>query len=84
MRGNFQRDSDGRLSKYAWPGGYPILYLTKLGDVLCADCANETEQDRDHYDPVEAADVHWEGDPLQCDGCSNEIESAYGPIEEAN
>jgi hypothetical protein len=29
----------GSLDTYAWPGGYPIYYLDKRGDVLCPKCA---------------------------------------------
>lgn len=81
-RGHFQRDKDGRLVKFAWPGGYPLIYLTKRSDVLCADCATDLERDRDAYDPVVGCDVLWEGDPIDCEGCSATIDSAYGPIKD--
>ena len=35
--------------KYAWPGGYEIIFLTSDGEYLCADCvrseANQTYRD---------------------------------------
>lgn len=31
----------GAAEKYAWPGGYPIGYLTDDGEYLCADCVND-------------------------------------------
>jgi hypothetical protein len=34
------RDSKGDLPAYGWPGGYPIVYVTKDGGELCAACAN--------------------------------------------
>jgi hypothetical protein len=30
---------NGKLDAYAWPGGYPIYYLDRRGDVLCPKCA---------------------------------------------
>ena len=64
---------DGRLPAYAWPGGYPILYVTAGGAVVCPDCANG-----DSTDPVVASEVYWEGAPVPCDDCGKPIESAYG------
>lgn len=75
------------LDAYAWPGGYPMVYLTSDGATLCPDCVNK-EIDRvdaelrhpEHHDQfrVISADVHWEGEPLVCDHCNKEIASAYG------
>ena len=78
---DYQR-RDGSFQAFTMLGCYPIFYLTKGNDVLCAECADDNEADPDEYDPVDAADVHWEGPPLRCDNCSNEIESAYGNPEE--
>jgi hypothetical protein len=71
------RDSKGQLVKYAWPGGYPVLYVTELSNVLCPDCAN---RDTDSDVPV-AADINWEDPSLYCDDCSERIESAYAEDE---
>lgn len=81
----------GKLMSYAWPGGYPIYYLTEDSGVLCPNCANgdngseaHTEsEDCDHCPDdrqwlIVAADIHWEGPPMDCDHCGGEIESAYG------
>lgn len=72
------RNEDGSLPAYAWPGGYPIIYLTKQNAHLCPECANKTEKDPNHYDPVEASDIHYEGPSMLCEDCGTEIESAYG------
>ena len=32
--------SEGELVSYAWPGGYPVIYITEDNGVLCPDCAN--------------------------------------------
>jgi len=76
------RDYNGELSLYAFPGGYRILYLTKNNDVLCGDCAreSETEYQWDFNDLPYAAFIHWEGDPLYCAECNKVLESEYGEI----
>jgi hypothetical protein len=65
----------GKLMSFAWPGGYPIVYLTALDFVLCPDCANGGGDCED--EPV-TADIYWEGAPMTCDHCETKIESAYG------
>ena len=84
------RDENWKLAAYAWPGGYPVFYLTTDGGVLCAgnECANGTESIACSENCLEddgwrviAGDIHWEGEPLTCDHCNGEIESAYGPVE---
>lgn len=68
------RGDDGKLSRWAWPGGYPIYYLDQENNVLCPDCANK----EGYSSPVVAADVNWEDTNLHCDDCSKQIESTYG------
>ena len=80
------RDANGRLPFYAWPGGYPMVYLTADGLTICPKCAN----DPDTSDPVTSGDVYWEGPAMQCEDGSQcgamvggswsrgMIESAYG------
>ena len=75
-----ERSSDGKLPAYAWPGGYPIIYLDREDSVLCADCATKSLDDPDEvpqFKPV-AAHVHYEGPSEFCGQCGAEIESAYG------
>ena len=73
--------SNGEAMRYAWPGGYPIFYLTKQGNILCPDCALEQEQDEDQFwnenDPIEAHDANYEDPHMFCEGCNERIESAY-------
>ncbi len=79
-----QRDDDGKLPVFAWPGGYPLIYLTADGNVLCPACANGEHGSDAHEDAEDcqwrltSVDVYWEGSPLQCDHCNEMIESAYG------
>ena len=73
------RDENGKLPAFAWPGGYPLLYLDGENNTLCPDCANK----EGYSSPVVAVDVYYEGPTLHCDDCSAAIESAYGdPWEE--
>ena len=74
------------LPAYAWPGGYPLYYVCSDGGCLCPKCVNAeiAEIDdstrrrlRDGWQ-LEGVGVHWEGEPIVCDHCGAEIESAYG------
>jgi len=83
------RDSSKRLPAYAWPGGYPIIYIMSDGEVLCPDCANGENGAEPTADPEDHSDwrldghaIHWEGDPEFCCHCGAEIESAYGSVED--
>ena len=83
-----QRDENGNLPAYAWPGGYPIYYLCADGGILCPPCANkepavkEADEHPDYPDfdqwRIVASDINWEDASLTCDNCSQRIESAYG------
>ncbi len=84
------------LPAFAWPGGYPLIYVFSDGGVICPDCVNENVEEietasrkgnRPHRSgcggwAVDGVDVHWEGEPEVCDNCGKEIDSAYGPVEE--
>lgn len=76
---------NGQLESYAWPGGYPLYYLTKDCGTLCPKCCNENlELLFDPNDPqwfLVAVGVNWEDTSLFCDHCSHRIESAYGDDE---
>jgi hypothetical protein len=71
-----ERDDAGRLPAYAWPGGYPMYYVTRDGLTICPQCANATDRATD--DPPVAGDVYWEGPSMTCDDQGETIESAYG------
>lgn len=74
-----ERDTDGKLPAYAWPGGYQIVYYASDNGTLCSKCANSYKEGRDceELKPV-AADIYWEGPSMLCQNCDIEIESAYG------
>jgi hypothetical protein len=81
---DLHRDDSGEFPAFAWPGGYPIVYVVADGECLCPDCANgkngseasETSDDRSWR--LVGCDVHWEGGPETCAHCNAQIESAYG------
>lgn len=75
---------NGKLPAFAWPGGYPILYLDRDNSVLCADCATKSLDDADELPQFKPVDfyVFYEGPSDFCAQCNIEIESAYGEPEE--
>ena len=87
-------DSPGyrKAASYAWPGGYPIIYITNDGDVACADCCNgqngaefrvkDSDAIRGDGWAIDAADCYYEGPTIPCCHCGAEIDSAYGDPEE--
>lgn len=80
-----ERDHNGQLPAFAWPGGYPILYLDSADEILCAKCATKALDDAEADErarPV-AYFVHYEGSSEFCADCNVETESSYGdPAEE--
>ncbi len=72
----------GAYDYYAWPGGYPLFYITIDYGILCPKCCNENKDLlSDEYDPqwyVIAYEVNWEDENMYCDHCNEKIESAYG------
>ncbi len=77
---------DIELDYYAWPGGYPLFYITKDSVILCPKCTNENiELLSDPYDPqwyIVGYDINYEDSDLYCDHCGERIESAYGDCDE--
>lgn len=80
-RGKFLNEK-GSYDYYAFPGGYPIFYVTKDSAALCPECANKNKKlTFDQHDSqwfIVAADVNYEDENLYCDHCNKKIESAYG------
>lgn len=78
----------GKYDHYAWPGGYPLFYVTKDSGVLCPTCANENaELCKDKDDPqwyIVATDANWEDPDLYCDHCNKRIESTYAEDDAPN
>lgn len=80
------KNEAGEYQGFAWPGGYPIVYVCNDGSYVCAKCMNDpTNQGwiSEGDDRVIGADVYYEGPVEQCVNCEAEISSAYGdPGEE--
>ena len=80
MQNKFMNEK-GEYDSFAWPGGYPLYYLTKDGGVLCPGCANNNKElTNDPADPqwfIIAVDINYEDPSLYCDNCSERVESAY-------
>lgn len=82
------------LEKFAWPGGYTLLYVftqSREHLVLCHECAtkavNGIEQGDENYDGYskEGSYINWEGESSWCDDCGVELPPEYGnPNEEEN
>jgi hypothetical protein len=66
----------GELPALSFPGAYPIFYVDEYNNILCAECATKEPENIDTHE------VHWEGQPMNCERCSKEIPSAYGDPEE--
>jgi hypothetical protein len=73
--GEYEGDS---VPAYAWPGGYPIFYVTFDTAILCPKCASKT----DNLVTVQTADINYEDASLYCDDCNERIESAYAEDEQ--
>jgi len=73
------------VTRYVWPGGYPIFYVTKDGGVLSPEAVEENlDQCCDADDPswfVVAHEVNWEDTHLYCEHTGDRIESAYAEDE---
>ena len=85
------------LSAYAWPGGYPIMYIARDGwreedgtlgfnqydrtESIC--CAKCAANVEEWPDLIVVGEyIHWEGEPEYCEWCNGFTESAYGNPEE--
>jgi hypothetical protein len=74
-----------RSGPFAWPGGYPLFFVTSDGAALSFDAVRENIRSviwsirngvNDGWRVV-GCDVNWEDFELFCDHTGNRIESAY-------
>lgn len=79
-----------RAGPYAWPGGYPVYFVTADGAALSFKAARECRReilgaiasnDKGGGWRIVGADIAWEG-PLFCDHTGEPIETAYGDIDQ--
>jgi len=74
-----------KAGPYAWPGGYPLHFITSDGGVLSFESAKANIQEieeaiADDFSDgwrVVCMDVNWEDSQLYCDHSGKRIESAY-------
>jgi hypothetical protein len=76
-----------RSGPYAWPGGYPVFFVTTDGGALSyravRECWREVvsahlRNDRRCGWAIDGADINWEDEDLICDHTGERIENAYG------
>ena len=75
-----------RQGPYAWPGGYPMFFITSDGAALSFNAVRDewrnivgahlTDAAASGWH-IAAVDVNWEDPDLYCDHTSQRIESAY-------
>ena len=79
-----------RSGQYAWPGGYPLYFLTSDGAALSFESVRKElrsvlsaihDKRNDGWRAV-GCDVNWEDTGLVCDHSGEPIESAYGSTGE--
>ena len=69
---------------YAWPGGYPMYFITHDGCALSFDAVKKRAMSKARdikgrsFDRVVWADVNWEDGDLYCEETGELIPSAYG------
>ena len=54
---NTRGDGTPYLTPYAWPGGYPIVYVDERGKLLCPECATHELWAEDERDKIGRAHV---------------------------
>lgn len=81
-----------RNGKYAWPGGYPLYFITSDGAALSFESVRENysqiidsiaHKSHDGWRVVACA-VNWEDDSLHCDHSGERIESAYAEPDDCD
>jgi hypothetical protein len=74
-----------RAGPYAWPGGYPMYFITSDGAALSFDAAKSARRNILHAIAhkqndgwrVVAIEINWEDSNLFCEHTGGRIESAY-------
>jgi hypothetical protein len=75
-----------RAGEWAWPGGYPLYFVTSDGGALSFDTVKaelfnviwEIQTETDGGWRVVGCDINYEDGDLVCDHSGDPIESAYG------
>lgn len=85
-------ENEGKAPAFTDLGGYPIVYYAvddakghprRTCEVVCAKCANMVLTSPDDWSwSIWGCDIYYEGAPETCTHCGEQIESAYGDVEE--
>lgn len=73
-----------RNGSYAWPGGYPLVFICADDECLSFDAVQSdySRYARDirdsSFDRIVGCFIHYEGAPIECAASGQMIESAYG------
>lgn len=73
---SFQQSNGGTFSSHSSIGFYPLYYITKENNILCADCATKSYKNGDDDYP-KFVDVNYEDTNLYCEDCGENISAAY-------
>lgn len=76
----WKADNDGKIPSHAWPGGYPLYYVTADGGTLSPKAVIENEALCSGDDPqwsVVAVQTNYEDTELYCDHTGERIDAAY-------
>jgi len=72
---------NGKAQAHTEQGGYPLMYVSQSGELLCPDCVTRYWQEDEYHpeegDPIVALYPHMEGEAVACDDCGEYTESAY-------
>jgi hypothetical protein len=79
-----------RIGPYAWPGGYPLYFITSDGAALSFDAAKaerrnilEAIRDKDNNGwRIVGMDINYEDGELYCEHTNERIPSAYAEPED--
>ncbi len=86
-----QLKSQLRSGEFAWPGGYPLYFITSDGEAISFEAVRENLKSviwsmRNKVNDgwrVIGCEVNWEDDSMTCAHTGEPIESAYGEAVEA-
>lgn len=78
-----------RHGPYAWPGGYPMFFITSDGAALSFEAARSRrrsileaiQQSSNDGWQVIGMQINWEDPELHCDHTGKRIESAYAETD---
>ena len=80
----FYLDSWNTLLCPACANESELSYATDMLEAFCDWCLTSDCSTPDVRFRPQACDIHWEGQPVICETCGAEIDSAYGEVEETD